>query len=134
MQIKHLIIILFSFPHTIFCQKLREIIITKDTVREYYKHSGIIEEPYIENGILINTVDSINKIQVVATYVDNKLNGDYFAFFIDVNMLEIKGSYKENMKNGKWFYWNKEGLLLKTEVWKDDKLISNKKYLNKKQK
>src|SRR5215216_1912520 len=75
-------------------QKLREIIIIKDTLFELNKHIGIIEDSYIEDGLKIYTVDSLNKIISIATYKENQLNGEYYAFYVDANMLEHKGTYR----------------------------------------
>lgn len=118
--------VLCFFSKTVMAQKLREIVITKDTVQELNKHFGIAEDIYIEDGIKMYTVDSLNKVISIGVFRNNKLNGDYFAFYIDVNMLEKKGTYKNDRKHGAWYYWNRNGVLLRTEIWKEDKLISKK--------
>lgn len=108
-------------------QKIREIIIDKDGMtKEYNKNPSVIEETYVEDGIRIYTVDSLKRVISIATYKDNEIDGYYYGFFVDLNMLEEKGEYKAGKKNGTWYFWNRQGVLLRTEVWNDDKLISKK--------
>ena len=107
-------------------QKLREIVVEKDTIREYNKSIGVVEEAFVQNGIKLYVVDSLQKVIEIARFKNNKLNGDYFAFYLDVNMLEHKGSYKNDKKNGTWYYWNRKGELIRTEEWTNGKLDSKK--------
>lgn len=108
-------------------QKIREIIIDKGGVtKEYNKNPSVVEETYVEDGIRMYTVDSLKRIISIATYKENEMDGFYYGFFVDLNMLEEKGEYRAGKKHGTWYFWNRNGVLLRTEVWKDDKLISKK--------
>ena len=110
-------------------QKIREIIIDKDKVQKFNKNLSVVEETYVQNGIRLYTVDSLNKVVVsFASYKDNEFNGSYFGFFIDIDMLEEKGEYKANKKDGIWYYWNRRGVLLRRELWKDGILVSKRIY------
>jgi antitoxin component YwqK of YwqJK toxin-antitoxin module len=108
-------------------QKVREIIIDKGGItKEYNKNPSVIEETYVEDGIRMYTVDSLKMIISIATYKDNELNGICYSFFADVDMLEERGEYRAGKKHGTWYFWNRKGVLLRTEVWRDDKLVSKK--------
>jgi antitoxin component YwqK of YwqJK toxin-antitoxin module len=52
-------------------------------------------------------------------------HGPYFYYY-ENGKLKISGSYKDDLKHGKWSYFNDKGILEKTEVWENDKLISTK--------
>jgi len=105
-------------------QKIREIIIDKEKVQEFNKNPSAVEETYVQDGIRLYAVDSLNKVISFASYKDNELNGSYFGFFTDVDMIEERGEYKANKKNGKWYFWSRQGQLLRREMWKDGKLVS----------
>lgn len=127
-----LIIIIFSFfCNLVSAQKMREIIIDRDTVQEFNKNPSINEETFVEDGIRMYTVDSLKRVISIATYKGNVQDGYYYGFFIDLNMLEEKGEYKTGKKHGTWYFWNRKGVLIRTEVWKNDKLISKKLLIKK---
>ena len=54
-----------------------------------------------------------------AYYKDSKLNGPYQEFFENSSQVKISGSYKDDKKNGVWKYYDHEGKVIKTELWKD---------------
>ena len=54
-----------------------------------------------------------------AYYKDSKLNGPYQEFFENGSQVKISGSYKDDKKHGIWKYYDQEGKVIKTELWKE---------------
>jgi antitoxin component YwqK of YwqJK toxin-antitoxin module len=54
-----------------------------------------------------------------AYYKDSMLNGPYQEFFENGSQVKISGSYKDDKKHGIWKYYDQEGKVIKTELWKD---------------
>ena len=54
-----------------------------------------------------------------AHYKNNMLNGPYQEFFENGSQVKISGSYKDDKKHGIWKYYDHEGKVIKTELWKD---------------
>jgi hypothetical protein len=52
----------------------------------------------------------------------NLLNGKFNSFYLNKQLCE-QGSFSMGLKDGKWNYWAENGILIRTENWKNGKLI-----------
>lgn len=52
----------------------------------------------------------------------NLLNGKFNSFYLNKQLCE-QGSFSMGLKDGKWNYWTENGILIRTENWKNGSLI-----------
>ena len=64
-----------------------------------------------------------NKLKEIANFINDKYDGP-FIYFPD-NYLGLIGSYKNNKKDGEWKYFSREGKLILTEYYLNNKKIKS---------
>ncbi|MEQ6122699.1 hypothetical protein AAON49_00695 [Pseudotenacibaculum sp. MALMAid0570] len=126
----------------------------KDTIREYYKETNILEREkyrdeknlyivwYSKEGhkevMKIFPLDNLKK--KTNLYYNNKgilvfrvgynhgvISGIYEKFYDD-GTAKIKGSYIRMAKDGVWKHYNQKGILIRKEVYKKGALLSKCEY------
>ncbi len=61
-------------------------------------------------------LDKDSIIQTYSNFSGKLLHGPYEEFYPN-DQLYIKGQFKNGLKTGKWYYWDKGGVLKRTEEW-----------------
>ena len=109
---------------------IREVVIATDTTIEYYnsvKRYNNAEVLYRTNGLRITTTADGCQLLNFTKIENAGLNGINMEFYLPSNMPKSKGNYVHGLKDGEWFYWRENGKLQRKEIWKEGKLIKNKK-------
>ena len=112
----------------------KEVVIKRDSVYEtnnFKKDGAEIKDLYIDKGLYLAVCDSPYLVTMIAEKKNNVNDGLFFLFYLTTNMPAEKGSYIKGAKNGEWYYWDEKGKLVRTEIWKNDKLVSKKIMVNK---
>jgi hypothetical protein len=115
-------------------------VVDQDCLTEYYNNppdSSIIDTIYIGDDIDLDALQSSDYDQITqrqykngvahgvetGRYTPTELNG----VCVKQNFqLKYTGKWKAGKKHGKWLWYNKEGFLVKIEVYKKDKLVKEK--------
>ena len=74
-----------------------------------------LAETWYENGSIKQVLDYSKEFRKITNYHDNGIKS-------------VEGWSDNGILQGDWFYWNKEGKLVKKEVYKDNVLISTVEY------
>lgn len=105
--------------------KFRQVVIYKDTIVEFQKEGGY-DDPYIPYGIDIYMNDSPGKtwVYLIKSVKNNDLHGDTYLFDPFTGLPISKERYDNGLQDGLSYYWNNQGVLIRTERWKRGKLMS----------
>lgn len=88
-----------------------------------------IETMYFKDhfdGPMISWYDN-GQMKSLTTYAYHKHNGISMKWYPN-GQKEFEKFFHNNIKTGIWHYWNKEGSLVKEEVYQNDRLIKAKNY------
>jgi len=110
------------------------MVITKDTAFEAKPISDTSVYKLIEpeDAVLIyidyDTSNSKFNKTLEAIQSLNQKQYCHLEFYAGTNIMKSKISFYKDEKNGKWYYWDENGMLVKTEEWLSGRLIKSVKY------
>lgn len=96
-------------------------------IKQYRKDSSLKYEMPIKDGVehgLVKVYFSNDSLNYKANYKNGLMDGPIESYN-SKGTLKFIGNYMEGKKNGEWNYYSKDGLVTKTEVYRNDTLISN---------
>ena len=108
---------------------IREIVIRKDTLFDKNKTYSIYEGG-TELRLWLFGNDDVRKSSLAMFYLwhNGGFDGNFIQFYTNTDIPKVKGKYKDFVEDGTWYYWNKDVILTKKEIWKQGKLIKTIKY------
>jgi antitoxin component YwqK of YwqJK toxin-antitoxin module len=93
--------------------------ITDETTKIYYDEANTkLKESYAYKEVNVFSHTGDNSI----VDVRQVKHGPYF-FYYESGKLKISGSYKDDKKDKEWKYYDEQGNLIKTEVYKNGELV-----------
>jgi hypothetical protein len=80
----------------------------------------------LRDGVWIEYYPTKNPLRV-STYRFGMLNGPYYEYYRRTNTLFAEGSYVNNRREGEWKFFDEEGKLLRTELYKRGRIQKKKR-------
>lgn len=103
------------------------------SITYYTKGGGIVSKGFLLGKTRVGTWtyyhQNSDKVMMVETYKEGKLNGEQLTYF-DNGKLTEKTSFVDGKRTGKRFVYSEEGKVLKEFTYEDDKLHGWTKYYN----
>jgi len=86
-----------------------------------YEAGNIFQGPY-------NTYDPEEDIFTEGEIKDGRQHGEYIEYYgMDKKIIRVKGSYSNGLLHGEWLYYEKNGEVIKVDIYNEGRLLETRK-------